>query len=131
MIATETALKASDLRVGNWVELKNSGFIKIDIDNIGDVVSNLAIFKPIELTPELLEKAGFEYHSQERKYEIAIEYHKKIGDRFGHIEKWTIGSKSEYKMSVGDHRFVTLKYVHQLQNLYYVLTGQELEINLS
>ena len=40
----------------------------------------------------------------------------------------------EFYFEIGDlgfnYVFKTIKYLHQLQNLYFVLTGTELEINL-
>lgn len=113
-----------ELRIGNWVELKNSGSIKLDADNIGDVLNNPAIFDPIPLTPEILERAGFEkggedYFNREVVGNISLFY-----------------SEGAISISLSDNDFesitqkLNIKYVHQLQNLFYFLCGEELKINL-
>jgi len=75
-------------------------------------------FEPIPLTEEWLLKFGFEKH------------------RFSHLKKHKSGVVlcllddcfvlNNYK----DHLIINYKnkYVHQLQNLYFALTGQELEL---
>lgn len=49
-------INANEHRIGNWVNLINSGNIQIDADNITDVVNNPAIFDPIPLTPEVIKE---------------------------------------------------------------------------
>lgn len=78
---------------------------------------------PIPLTPELLEQCGF---SQDRggfvlpdKMSLSI----------------SVTKDNEYLPCWMDHALYpgawrTVKHLHQLQNLYFALTGQELEINL-
>lgn len=66
---------------------------------------------PIELTPEWMSKAGFEtpdgYKSSVLYNEIMIDLH--LG---------------EYKLR--DKPKAKLKYLHQLQNVFYFLIGEEL-----
>lgn len=76
--------------------------------------------KPILLTEEWLLKFGFdlinnEYH-QSRNHELKL--------------YWTV-NKNKMIPEFNEKRFVTgydFKYVHQLQNLYFILTGEELTI---
>ena len=76
--------------------------------------------KPIPLTEEWLIKFGFdlinnEYH-QSRNHELKL--------------YWTV-NKNKMIPEFNEKRFVTgydFKYVHQLQNLYFILTGEELTI---
>lgn len=72
---------------------------------------------PIPLTKEILIKAGFEEY--ENIYEL------RIG---GCCFVFYIYSDAIefYIEGIG----VDVKYVHQLQNLYFALTGKELEINI-
>ena len=109
-------IKANELRIGNWVR-DSDGFNKvIHIEEsffYTEMFKNtFADIKPIPLTEEILLKCGFEKLGL-IKYElngVALNI------------KW-----SSYFI----HRFETeIKYLHQLQNLYFALKGEELEINL-
>ena len=119
-------IEAQELRIGNWVEMKASlaPYFKIQHgEDIDDVIEH-RLYEPILLTPELLEKCGFE-----KLYE----------DEYSWIGKDTIGySITIRKMSgmmefyfAGQYETSTeIRYVHQLQNLYFDLTGQELKVSL-
>jgi hypothetical protein len=82
-------------------------------------------FKPIPLTEEWLLKFGFEgkisevsncgnfylrYNAEYGRHGMAI-WHQKGAWCFSHTNQFTM-----------------LRYVHQLQNLYFALTGEELQI---
>lgn len=71
--------------------------------------------EPVGLTVEWLEKCGFEL----------TEYYARIG-------KLTLKQTYDGYVPVGERYAigVEIKYVHQLQNLYQSLTGEELTINL-
>ena len=73
----------------------------------------------IELTPKVLEKCGF------RNY-IRDEWIIKFGNSYLDFEMMPDGLKLRHPIpsSVG------IKYVHQLQNFFYAVTGQELEVSL-
>lgn len=95
-----------------------------EIKFISDVSGHA--FKPIPLTPEWLERFGFqktknggtfaEYYWSGKGMDLTLD-----------LELST--STPEY-----DSQYVSgstqLKHVHQLQNLYFALTGEELEIKL-
>lgn len=71
--------------------------------------------QPIPLTEEWLVKFGFEQYNNTNHYYYSNEsYIVKINSEFGYLF---------YSI---DHK--PIKYVHQLQNLYFSLTGEELEI---
>lgn len=76
--------------------------------------------KPIELTEEILVKCGFEKHSTNpfwfRKKQICISLAESL-----ELISWDM---QIFKIDL------KVKYLHQLQNLYFALTGEELEINL-
>lgn len=68
--------------------------------------------KPVELTEEILLKCGF-----------------KIGNKYSN-EDARIG---DFVITFGDNFYykkTQIKHLHQLQNLYFAITGFELEINL-
>lgn len=77
---------------------------------------------PIPITSEWLERLGFEetYNSQFRiKFDHPCNY---IGFDF---------SKNEDKSMEGFRyygHYIKIKYIHTLQNIYFALTGKELEI---
>lgn len=140
-------IKQTDLRIGNAVKLSEEGelyFIRAlnAIDTMLFQPTEVGVFSkivhyeeliPIPLTPEILESCGFEFHSIFEQYQIQRDLYLIVGDRFGHIEKWKVlhnPFNEEWKYSVGDHRHVAIKYLHQLQNLYHALTGTELSVNI-
>jgi hypothetical protein len=104
-------MKAEELRIGNWVKDENGPYqIKgehLDEDNFPTIQT-----WEIPLTQEWLLKFGFEF--------------KAVGSEFiGHnmiLHNW-LNSREYVSWGV-----VKLKYVHQLQNLYFALTGRELTL---
>ena len=76
--------------------------------------------KPIHITEKLLLRLGF------KKDEIL--YNK---ERFA-IKKWEVGSEIGWVIFWLDKDILYVKpyYLHQLQNIYFSLTGEELEIKL-
>jgi hypothetical protein len=102
-----------ELRVGN---LLYNGFNElIEVKNISHYNTSgflLETLKPIELTEEWLQKFGFELYD-------SVE--------FRHFYR-----KNDFDLNQDyqpiDFDCIEIKYVHQLQNLYFALTGKELEI---
>lgn len=110
-------MKANELRIGNYVYLsdKNKVWQILDGHEI-DECDNNPFSEPIHLTEEWLVNFGFEKHG---------------------IEWWGKGfclevykDKLYYSGGEGLHIVIDLKYVHQIQNLYFALTGKELEISI-
>ena len=95
------------------------------------------VHKPVFLTDELLEKCGFKCDRVDY-----TEYWNRIdGDGF-HLDffslrrhdpaaYYSIGRKHDGYFEIYTQRDVKIWYLHQLQNLYFALTGEELEINLT
>jgi len=123
-------MKASELRIGNYVE-RPSGILCVtsgDIHAMSDFQlheDKLPITKPIPLTKEWLLKFGFTKDG--RGYAMGV--HQRL---FSGLMKLTFNGKLQmwvFVFSVGSYRDITrVQYVHQLQNLYFALTGEELEI---
>ena len=104
-------MKANELRIGNWVLSKDGRHIQMNRDMFGVV----PLLTPIPLTPEVLEKCkGFE-KDKSGDY-VFLNYYKIQRILKGYI--WAYGFSSAY--------CVELKYLHQLQNLIFALTGEEL-----
>ena len=132
-------IQPNELRIGNWIGLKNSGLLQIDIDNFSDCAKNPAIFNPIPLTPEVLEKAGFKKNQWQEAYYIQTDfgclyihfYNGRIITRFMSISKDSRGDKSFSLPFIGNKKSSeNYIYLHHIQNLLYELTQTELNINL-
>ena len=131
-------MKANELRIGNYL-YNTEG--KIDVVNIqaleyllkyGD--TPFCQVKPIPLTPELLEKCGFSDKDYKSGY-IGIEI--KAGGMitdFVLTKPQVLGEFQKqfcWEYTAGNIPFfLKLEYLHQLQDLYFALTGEELKINL-
>ena len=145
-------LKCTDLRIGNWVKvndpifgvnaykvatIRDNGIITLS-DNISCSVNNI---EPIELTEELLVNIGFEkIELVEKKLYM---YYKEVRiNNYSYLLDFRVMPKDEcivlYVMKLGDDEVDystifyndNIKYLHQLQNTYYLLTGQEMEVEL-
>ena len=115
-------MKIQELRIGVYLELptRNEPIVIVEeiLKNnfiICDITSNewpLCDYKPILLTEQWLKDFGFVY-TEYRNWE-------KSSEDFG-IEF----NEDEFYFHVYGNAF-NFQYVHQLQNLYFVLTGKEL-----
>lgn len=121
-------MKANELRIGNWVEQPNDGVTRVTA-----ILNDLQIktetgyidkyCRPIPLTEEWLLKFGFTYDevfgwsfSDEKIYFILNYYQPN--------NRVVLETDEESVITVPQD----ISYVHQLQNLYFALTGQELEL---
>lgn len=113
-------MKAEELRIGNYFQWKSVASMGRGIDRItnGQQIMDYLDFKEgIPLTEEWLLKFGFEYERSTvggfERWEIRT-----TRGRIKILDKkfsWDVGAYSDY-----------ILYVHQLQNLYFSLTGKEL-----
>ena len=128
-------MKANELRIGNWVSFDE--YCKVDyigenlfwcVDKGGaSYKSTWAEIEPIPLTPEILEKAGFSLYSKHSYWNY------RTGNNF-FLSMWALdeqvaGFEKKGVFYWGDG-FLEVHYLHQLQNLYFCLTGEELNIQL-
>lgn len=113
-------IKAEELRIGNWV-MNDANYFEFDVDCFNQINS----IQPIPLTEEWLLNFGFNYRNEHRGEGC-------IMDLKG--EKYKSASVAiPYKSQEGRLIYMTvwsapINYVHQLQNLYYAITGEELKI---
>ena len=122
-----------DLRIGNCVKFNDvscghrDGILKT-IDLLA-VSYNSSWVDPIVLTEEWLLKAGFVNDSDYGNWHIAhLDIYKKQGGLVGiHNETkkvyWYFAADDDYYSWVKE-----LEHVHQLQNLFFALTGKELTV---
>lgn len=125
-------IQPNELRLLNWVKYDNRYFQihsiayvfpTLNTDEFGIGVVDYNNIQPIELTPDILEAAGFDSENYmfikdvfDSRIAICYDY----GDR-----QCGVGFSQR-------HMFWTnCKYLHQLQNLYWCLCGQELQIDIT
>lgn len=125
-------MKASELRIGNYhyytcedsldERKKWDEVCQIDSQDLVWLESNPddEDFKPIPITEEWLLYFGFEYASDPDYYNITFE----ILDFY-----FQSNAKLEGFVCIQINEILVIKYVHQLQNLYFTLTGEELLLN--
>ncbi len=113
-------MKATELRIGNWVEIQGLESKIILVDTEGCICENeycedfennniTQNLQPIPLTEQWLKRFGCEL--------IVFDITKgDIGFDF-----WLTPKGSDYSLSVN------LEHVHQLQNLYFALTQEEIK----
>ncbi len=120
-------LKSSDLHIGNWVNDLLGYPTKVRGVTIGGIWIHGYPFiesqlTPIHLTPEILVKAGFE-----KDGDGDVIWYQKDMPVIGQI---CTSSKGNYLFDT-ETDTLRIYYVHQLQNLYHILSGgKELEIFL-
>ena len=130
---TSTTIKASELRFGNLIKYYDELvevygvkglYVIIAVEENGEVKEQSILapaFEPIPLTHELIVKCGFIW-------------------QFGNVYDLNLGSKG---IRIQGHSViyralnmnwvdidVDVYHLHQLQNLYLALTGEELQVNL-
>lgn len=144
-------IQANELRIGNWVNLG----LRDDIKNYGKVLSIGSLEQKFEqvyceceesfewafkdnycgipLTPEILNKCGFKKDLDTKQWSnpsdtvgILIDEHNRLREKRG-LE---IDERREGFFVETYYSYIELEYLHQLQNLYFSLTGTELVINL-
>ena len=114
-------IRANELRIGNLIN-KNGKVHYTNIFTIRDIkylsIDDTDIFEPIEISEEWLSKFGFQ--KRDRAYKLK---------NFG-----------KFLFFDGDPQFYpagmlnallpkgNLQFVHQLQNIYFALTGEELQL---
>ena len=121
-------IQANELRIGNWVLAKplfgnNKKVEHLRVASPNEIFrcyNNPKDFHPIPLTPEILEKCGF---SMLDKESFILEHKDGIIRLENDGSFGILGNKYELGWA---SRSNLCKHFHQLQNLYYALTGQEL-----
>ena len=125
-------MNANEIRVGNWLndprpfnedtkkffKMTDNGYFKATARDIQYAEE----FEPITLTEEILLKCGFE------KTGITELYYSTDTINISWFEEDP--TVIEINCENIQCYIINCEYLHQLQNLYFALKGQELEINL-
>lgn len=123
-------MKANELRIGNLLSFSgepvaiNAGFIHdCDYWNKNPERQDAVSFEnvePVPLTDEWLERFGFEKDEESSSWSKIVSM-----PQFDYC--FEISNKYQ-EFFQPDFLSIDIKYVHQLQNLYFALTGKELTI---
>lgn len=131
-------IKANEIRLGNYLLTPKEQIFTvkaIDFDRLHDengeyIVNHFSLHKcnPIELNEDILLKCGFENLIETELNEVIwfhgkTEYHIKIN--FNNIKGFWLFLDEQPL-----HPITVVFELHQLQNLYFALTGEELNIIL-
>jgi hypothetical protein len=133
-------IKSNELRIGNYVDYERTTHVVTRLlahhvshdwyKSIGEDAYDTSYdsINPIPLTPELLEKCGFvekdgsdNVHSIFSLNDFHLDFDWRRRQYYSPMEE-NNGEWVTYGSSI--------KYLHQLQNLYFALTNKELIINL-
>lgn len=117
-------IQAQELRIGNLINLVS---FENDVMEINIMASDIELcdesenefnvhYKPIPITEKLLLKFGFENMEK-----FPLRY----------VQRVKPDSLSEFEPCIvcGDLWLTGIRHVHQLQNLYFSLTGEELTLS--
>ena len=120
-------MNAAELRIGNWVYRQSGKMVKEEVYNTTYKIQTINNqtgykFQPIELTEEILLKCGF--LKVRSDYEEAETFDFYYGVLYFDMANQSTKINNKYVLG-----FVP-DYLHQLQNLYFALTGEELQVNL-
>lgn len=113
------SIPVNQLRVGNYWNHK-SGLYKIS--SPCEIADAAEYGIGIELTPEVLEKCGFVLVNKD-KWED--EYYAHSKNKWFHLYKIS-GNNSSYQLKLSGFQRASPEHLHQLQNLFFALTGTEL-----
>ena len=125
-------MEARELRIGNWVKQGRAN-VQVTGAMIQEINQELLYVDPIPLTEERLLKFGFDLipfvaPSQSCGVDLYHGYNYAVL-KIGYKTELILRYKSDFsKIRIEGFYSSELKYVHQLQNLYFALTGEELTI---
>lgn len=118
-------MKANELRIGNLFRYKDEPRVKTERrGNVYQIIPDDIVFisehdpdyiEPIPITEEWLLKLGFD------KFSDRVFILDSFGYEFGHTCRALLKNEDCVVL------FPLIKHVHQLQNLYFALTGEELK----
>ena len=129
-------IQPQELRIDNLISDINGNLCLVKIiredliiakyHGVGSCIGDKEQFKPVELTEEILLKLGFNEVEGERWCDMHEEFEE---CNYYYLSAFKIYYNPETDRFEDDslyHFNVNLKYVHQLQNIYFCLCGKEL-----
>jgi hypothetical protein len=131
-------IDAKDLMINNWIEIDNGEklkyFYQITAHDMEEIDGYGEDCYPIPLTTEILERCGFEWET-DKKAHLELQLPDDGLDRKRLAFYYNNGAYEMLQIYQFDYfgGQINIKppiYVHQLQNFYYALSGEELEVKL-
>ena len=120
-------MKANELRIGNWIvdekapntpEQVDLRLLKV-VQEVDGKYGDYERMQPIPLNEEWMGKLGFSHTDENDDWQhgTTLSWNKQGQVCLHEVaqERWALVA-------------IDVKYVHQLQNLYFALTGEELEV---
>jgi hypothetical protein len=108
-------INVNELRISNWVDGGVNGSLYYRVKASDFVNTDFTKTKPIELTEDILIKCGF--------VEVINNFEWDLPDH-----SFPVKRKRGTNHFKALYQGVEIKYLHQLQNLYFALKGEELNI---
>ena len=132
MLKLKDMINAEELRLNNYISTENGSIHpvwEISDDHINcygdDFGPRLEDIYPIRLTPQIVDICGFNEGDDNifgKLWYSQIDNHTSIKINFKEKD-------ISCYLSIGKNKiYLDCKYLHQLQNLYYVITGSELYV---
>lgn len=130
-------MNANELMIDNWINWKDEpiqvtmigqyGIQSKTEERIINAKFSTTDLKPIPLTPKILEKSGFENDNNIGWNIFNVHLNKRISLPFDKDNEARIVMPFQNGVMTIAKSII---YLHQLQNLIFALTGEELQINL-
>ena len=130
-------MKANELRIGNLIDrqdyickvtkIEEGGIITEPLEYKGERFVEQRV-EPIPLTEEWLVKFGFNVYNKPGGYTVYIKYKPKTRQYLQKIYTFKDCYGWDGIFAFDGSIQTRIKYIHQLQNLYFALTGEELTI---
>lgn len=127
-------MKITELRLGNYIHIRDNKVIKVDIGTLIDIETHQGLFSPIPLTEEWLVDFGFSPTTCSDKPNWSYNYHDLTyydlqlnEDKYYDLSLLSSYIENEdIYVELFPYNNPKVKFVHELQNLYFALTGKEL-----
>ena len=116
-------IQSTELRIGNYC-LEDGKMYQVTLADFYNMHKDDGAnrLQPIPLTEDILIKCGFVVIDGTNCHRLKNDICDIIVYPSGHIELWNDIETIKINTAI--------KYLHQLQNLYFSLTGNELQVNL-
>lgn len=131
-----TQIKANELRLGNRLlyrgekmsTVDNLGhfFRTVDLNGIPNGSDDISDYQPIPLTTELLKSLGWIWNEECNSFEKYPNGDARMNLQHRPVNDSYTMFNYVLKAKIADNIY----YLHQFQNLYFALTGQELNVKL-
>ncbi|MDM1299938.1 hypothetical protein HXZ94_15690 [Empedobacter falsenii] len=112
-------MKDNELRIGNLV-IYGGSVVKMNLREFTHFLRSPETYTPITLTEEILLKCGFEKR-EDGDYNLF---------KNSEVDIVICSDFNSWKCDGINFSVNYIKHLHQLQNLYFALTGEDLEINI-